>query len=184
MTAQKKEKARANEPSQQTVPIETITSSELTTQIAAAEKAKAKLPIWDRGKRDAAESKLSALRLRLEASELRGMPMPDRSAATQKFKERDVAIADIRRTGNHRETTDEAATVRLARTLQTLGLQQRIGLRDLDDGGFELIFGSRRLTAAESIGWLVIPAKVFPSTLTAAEVEIIRTVENFGAAGS
>ncbi len=148
-------------------------------QIASAESARAKINQWEHAKLAAADQRIAHLRRDFETAELKQMPVPAQ-ASTLKFKEKDVPVSAIVRTGNHRESTDEAATIRLARTLNTLGLQQRIGLRDRGDGTFELIFGSRRLTAAESIGWTEIPAKVYPPTLTAAEVEIIRTVENFG----
>ncbi len=100
--------------------------------------------------------------------------------AALKFREAEVPLDKVRSTGNHRELDDEVETQRLARTLQTLGLQQRVGVRDAGDGSYELIFGSRRTAAARSIGWEKIPAKVYPAGLTCAEVEILRTIENFG----
>ncbi len=129
-------------------------------------------------KLDKATARLTELRNRVAAGEVRALPLPAPASLT--FEERDVAIATIVVTGNHREIHDEAETLRLARTLQTVGLQQRIGLRSQGDGSFELIFGSRRLAAAKLNAWEEIPAKVYPHTITAAEVEIIRTIENFG----
>ena len=129
----------------------------------------------------AVESAIEELERQLPVAEVRELPeLPAQASATVTFEERDVPIATIRITGNHRELDDEADAARLARTLRTLGLQQRVGLRHRGDGSFELIFGSRRLAAARSIGWETIPAKVYPSSLTPADVEILRTVENFG----
>lgn len=182
--APKKTKARANEPSSQTQTAQSVTDpaaqvQSLREQIAAAEKSKEKLKSWDFEKRREWDAKIAGLQQKLSIAELGAMPLPAApSQAAMKFQELEVSIQAIVITGNHREKNDEAEVVRKQRSMQTLGLIQRIGLKDLGDGRFELIWGSRRLTAAKRIGWDEIPAKIFPSSLTAAEVEILRTIEN------
>ncbi len=158
---------------------------DLTRQLEQAEKLMEKPDPYaytpaSRKKRADIEAKISDLKSQMAVAEVDALPLPAPVAAAMKFQERNVAISTIRVTGNHREIVDQVATAQLARSLQTMSLQQRIGLRDQGDGTFELIWGSRRLAAAKLIGWEEIPAKIFSPTLTATEVEILRTIENFG----
>jgi hypothetical protein len=163
-------------------------AEELRKELAAKEGERDKVdrnyslsPATQQERRRRIEGEMGDLRGRIAVAEVNDLPMPAAGpTSTISFDERDVPIATIRLTGNHREEEDPAALARLGRLLQTLGLQQRVGLRANGDGSYELIFGSRRLAAAKSIGWTQIPAKVYPHTLTPADVEIIRTVENFG----
>ncbi|MDB5294085.1 MAG: putative parB-like partition protein [Phycisphaerales bacterium] len=128
------------------------------------------------------EAKFDALTAELDAARVRELAAPLPVGATARFTERDVSVADVVRTGNHREGQDEAALARLARLIEVGGLQQRVGLRDQGDGKFELIFGARRLAAHELLGRETIAAKVYPIEMTPSEVEILRTIENFGRA--
>ena len=189
MTATKKKGSRANgtpKEGQDTNAIgntHVVTPEQLQAKRTELEKARAKrekIRGWDLDKVAKADAEILTLSGELEVAELGAMPVPAQTESTINFYESDLSIDSIVITGNHREQDDAPETIRLARTLKTLGLQQRIGVRYQGGGTHELIFGSRRLTAAKSIGWEMIPAKVYPQTLTAAEVEIIRTVENFG----
>lgn len=137
----------------------------------------------------AIERDIADVTARLEAARVRAMPAPVPVASALRFEERTIDVAAIMRTGNHRDGDHPAQVEQLSRSLQTHGLQQRIGVRDVVPEGlprlagvptYELIFGSRRLGAAGLAGWTEIAAKVYPSTLTPADVEILRTVENFG----
>ncbi len=152
----------------------------LRDDLAKAQAAAAKLNGWDHDKLARAAAKVAEARCRLDVAELSAMPLPASTVAGLRFVERDVPAAAIRLTGNHRELHDDLATARLARSIQVLTLQQRLGLRDVGDGTFELIWGHRRLAACGLVGLTEVPAKIYPSTLTAADVEILRTIENFG----
>jgi hypothetical protein len=138
-------------------------------------------------KKELARLEVNVLEKELSTAQVAELPMPAApAAASLQFVERSVPIAAIRITGNHREMEDDAETLRLARSIKTLGLQQRVGLRAAGDGSFELIWGWRRFRAfslnAKESGeeGAEVPAKVYPQSLTAAEVEILRTIENFG----
>ena len=152
----------------------------LRSELSKAEAALGKVDPWAHDKLDRARAKVAEVHGRLDVAELTAMPLPASTVAALKFVERDVPAAAIRLTGNHRELHDDLATARLARSIQVLGLQQRIGLRDAGDGTFELIWGHRRLAANQMLGRAELPAKVFPRSLTPADVELLRTIENFG----
>ncbi len=154
----------------------------LRASLAKAEAAADAVPDWKRGGDEGtrAAAKVADARGRLDVAELTAMPLPASTVAGLRFVERDVPVAAIRLTGNHRELHDDLATARLARSIQVLTLQQRLGLRDAGDGTFELIWGHRRLAACGLAGLAEVPAKIYPSTLTAADVELLRTIENFG----
>jgi ParB-like chromosome segregation protein Spo0J len=133
---------------------------------------------FDTERKRAINAEMEKLNRELELSLVKRMPVSP--AIGVKFQEMDIPVQDIQITGNHRDADDEAETLRLARTITTYGLQQRIGVREIPGRGFELIFGARRTAAFKANKAEAIPAKVYPSTLTAAQVEIIRTIENFG----
>lgn len=154
------------------------TAADLRGRITTLRVAIDKLDPWDREKLDKKNHEVADLVGQLEVAELQEMPLP--LAAAMKFQERDILVNTIRQTGNHREADDAAETIRLARSIGSLGLQQRIGVRAIGDGSFELIWGSRRLAASILNKSEEIPAKVFSSSLTQADVEILRTIENFG----
>jgi ParB/RepB/Spo0J family partition protein len=151
---------------------------ELQTGIAKAEAAKAKLPPWDHDKIRRFDTEIEIKRKEIGVLEVKLMPAAPPAKLT--FQERSIAIATIWISGNHREEDDQAETMRLARTIETYGLQARIGVRDSADGRFELIFGSRRFAAAKLAGWSEIPAKIYPHGTTLAEVEVLRSIENIG----
>lgn len=155
----------------------------LKSRIDAVIKAKDRTDPWNTEKIEKHDQELADLHEQLSLVELQAMPIPIQPKCLDKFMEQDVEISDIKTTGNHREIYDEAETIRLARSMQSLRLQQRIGVRDMGDGSYELIWGSRRLAAANRLGWQAIPAKIFTAALTSADVEILRTVENFGQKG-
>jgi hypothetical protein len=128
----------------------------LRQEIAKAEKSKEKFSSWDSTGRREIDEKVAGLR---QPGAGRAVDDPGHGQSPR-----------ARRRGGD----DPPGPV-----AQTLGLQQRVGLRDAGDGTFELIWGSRRLAATKRNGE-EIPAKVYPSDAHGAEVEILRTIENFG----
>ena len=128
-------------------------AADIQAAIDAAIKKRDNINPWESEKIDKAEAGIQELRVELELAHLAEMPLPaPQACSTLKFDERSVSIEKIVVTGNHRELDNQADNLRLARTLQTVGLQQRIGLRDQGDKTFELIYGSRRLAAAKLNG--------------------------------
>jgi ParB family chromosome partitioning protein len=73
---------------------------------------------------------------------------------TYKRKPTELPIADIRVGRRHRKDMGDIAE--LAASMAELGLLQAIGVRPNN----ELIWGERRLRAAQQLGWTTIPVKV------------------------
>ena len=159
-------------------------AAELRGQLDKVRAAQAKLSphAWqDADKKRKLDKQARELEPLLEAAELREMPAPPAGSALSEFAERDVPVAAIRITGNHREGDDQVEIARLAHLIKSSGgLQQRIGLRDAGDGTFELIWGNRRLAATKVNGDEEIPAKVYGRGLTADDVETLRSIDNLG----
>jgi hypothetical protein len=128
----------------------------------------------------AAEKAIADLTQRIDAARVKALPLPEPMAATANFELRTIPINQIHVTGNHREDDNPAQNEQLARSFKTHGLQQPIGVRVAGIGAYELIFGSRRRRAAMAAGWTEIMAKIYPMELTPFEVEVLRTIENFG----
>ena len=61
---------------------------------------------------------------------------------------------------NPRRTMDEAALAELAESVREHGVLQPVLARPTEDGGYELVFGHRRLEAARRAGLKTIPAMV------------------------
>lgn len=64
----------------------------------------------------------------------------------------------------------------LAQDIARRGLLQAIGVAPVEGGGFQLLFGSRRLAACRRLGWARVPARVFRDT--ADGVKATALVEN------
>jgi ParB-like chromosome segregation protein Spo0J len=166
-----KSPARAEKPTARTV-------EQVIRDLTAAKNHRGEIPGYDHDRIAKADARIEELYSELDAVNLAAMPAPDPLAL--KTKDADVAIGKVSYSGNHREYNEQPGEMsRLARSLATVRLQQRIGVRDAGGGKFELIFGSRRLAAAEMNDWKTIPAKVYPADTTPAQVELLRDIENF-----
>ncbi len=75
-----------------------------------------------------------------------------------------------------RLTFDEAALRDLAESIRQCGLLQPISVRALDEGGYELISGARRMAACRLLGMTHIDAIVMPAT--AKESALLALIEN------
>lgn len=161
---------------------DTRTVIEIAADLEKARNAKSKFDWRTSETKRAAGIKLVAdLEAELAEAQLRELPVPAKREIQHKA-EADVLLKDIWQSGNHRETINSVALQQLARSLETDGLQQRIGVRLDTDGKFELIWGSRRLAAAKLLGWDRIAAKIYPADLTTDEIENLRTIENINRA--
>lgn len=127
------------------------------------------------------EAELQSLRQRREVLEVQAIERSDMATRTP-TDTRPVPVSAITTTGNHRESDDLAEIERLARSISSIGLQQPIGVRQITrdkDISYELIYGSRRLRACQSLSWKLIQAVVYPEDTSPEEVELRRTAENF-----
>ena len=83
------------------------------------------------------------------------------SETSSDVERRDVPIGAVRfNPQNVRELIGPAELGRLVDSLKINGLLAPIGVRTAGDGSFTLIYGERRLRAAEVAGWPSIPANV------------------------
>ena len=76
------------------------------------------------------------------------------------MKIKDVAIKDINIENNPRQNIDKNELTELAESINSRGLLQPIGLKELKMGKYELIFGFRRLEAFKQLGLQEIPALI------------------------
>jgi ParB family chromosome partitioning protein len=76
-----------------------------------------------------------------------------------------IPLSQIREPDHRlRETIDPGALGELADSMAAEGLHQPIGVRVLPDpGGYEVIWGHRRLLAARLLLWPTIAARIFPT---------------------
>ncbi|MBK8446966.1 MAG: ParB/RepB/Spo0J family partition protein [Micropruina sp.] len=76
----------------------------------------------------------------------------------------DVPVGDIRPNPKQpRQVFDEDALAELVESIREVGLLQPVVVRPLDDGGYELVMGERRLRATQAAGLTTIPAIVRPT---------------------
>jgi hypothetical protein len=66
---------------------------------------------------------------------------------------------------------------RLKDSLAETGLRDPVGLIQRDDG-YHVVYGFTRTLAAKELGWETVDAYVYPSTLSAAEVQTLQLQEN------
>ncbi len=84
--------------------------------------------------------------------------MPSGSSFTE------IAIDKVRPNPRQpRQVFDEDELAELTESIREVGLLQPIVVRPLDDGGYELVMGERRLRAVEAAGEKTIPAIIRPT---------------------
>jgi hypothetical protein len=170
-------KKKTAQPPAAAGPAEPRTLDTIRADLVKAEKRLDSVYRFDPGYSESVH-RVHRLRSELAAAELQATAKPEPMGFS--FQERDVELTQIEATGNHREQIDDLALAQLARSIEIHGLQQRVGLREIAADRYELIFGARRLAACRQAGFSSIPAKIYSGELTPAEVEILRTIENFG----
>ncbi|MGC3995068.1 MAG: ParB/RepB/Spo0J family partition protein [Propionicimonas sp.] len=73
----------------------------------------------------------------------------------------EIAVADVRPNPKQPRTVfDEDALAELVESIREVGLLQPVVVRPLDEGGYELVMGERRLRATQQAGLATIPAIV------------------------
>ena len=76
----------------------------------------------------------------------------------------DIAVTEIRPNPKQpRQVFDEDALAELVESIREVGLLQPVVVRPLDEGGYELVMGERRLRATQAAGLSTIPAIVRPT---------------------
>jgi ParB/RepB/Spo0J family partition protein len=73
---------------------------------------------------------------------------------------KDIHIYGIVPGPNHRTRFDESELEELALSMKRHGLAQRIGVRPMPDGMYQLVWGERRFRAAQLLEWETIPCEV------------------------
>ncbi|MBS0661389.1 MAG: ParB/RepB/Spo0J family partition protein [Verrucomicrobia bacterium] len=87
-----------------------------------------------------------------------------------------LALDDIVVVANPRKKFPEGAQTELVESMREHGILQPLVVRHLPAGKFELIAGERRLRAARTLGWLVIPCSV--RTMDERQAAVLRVLEN------
>lgn len=76
----------------------------------------------------------------------------------------DLPVSEIRPNPKQpRQVFDEDALAELVESIREVGLLQPVVVRPLDEGGYELVMGERRLRASQAAGLATIPAIVRPT---------------------
>lgn len=75
----------------------------------------------------------------------------------------EIPIKKIVVTENHRTNIGETHLDELMNSMRQNGLEQPIGLAEYGAGKYQLVFGHRRLLAAEKLGWKTITAQIRPA---------------------
>jgi ParB family chromosome partitioning protein len=74
-----------------------------------------------------------------------------------------------------RVNAEDDSIIELGNDIAAHGLLQAPGVREMDGGQYQLLWGSRRLAACRRLGWSSIPAHVYRQNLTLEEeVEAVR----------
>jgi hypothetical protein len=158
------------------------TAAVIAQELQAAENKLGDSTKWESGF-DALTDRVRTLERELELVRIQELPpVPATPASWLKCAVEEVEIDLIDVTGNHREDVDPQADALLVRQIQAAGgLQQPIGVR-VNGDRFELIWGSRRLRTFPKAfpTAFTIAAKIYPETTTASQVEMLRSIENFG----
>jgi ParB/RepB/Spo0J family partition protein len=79
----------------------------------------------------------------------------------------DVPLSGLRRATYADDSRFDVGDVReLAASIRSVGLLQPVGVRGLEDGAYQLVFGHRRVAAVSSLGWSSVPATVLDAEPT------------------
>lgn len=89
----------------------------------------------------------------------------------------EIPVDRIRVTARQRPV-DPKVVADLARSIESHGLLQPIGVKPLDGSGYELIFGAHRLEAFKLLQCDTIPASVWAADLSTEESRLIELREN------
>lgn len=94
---------------------------------------------------------------------------------------KEISIKDIILGDNIRQITRETQLNYLMQTIKDNGLLQPIGVKEISDNSYKILWGNRRLAACTKLGWKTIPAVLFiakDEEMTEEEFTVINAIEN------
>jgi ParB/RepB/Spo0J family partition protein len=94
---------------------------------------------------------------------------------------KDIDIKSISLGENIRQINKDTELNYLMQTIKDNGLLQPIGVKELFEGKYKILWGNRRLSACKKLGWRTIPATIFSthdSEMTEEEYTIVNAIEN------
>lgn len=89
-----------------------------------------------------------------------------------------VDLDSIEQNENSRVVYKESDLSELMGSMKQHGLLQAVGVKRLDNGKYEAVFGNRRIMAAKKLGWATIDATVVQAD-TDNDRDILNLIENF-----
>lgn len=89
-----------------------------------------------------------------------------------------LKIADIKQLENARITYTKTEMAELMVSMKQRGLLSPIGVRELKNGKWEVVFGNRRLMAAKKLGWEFIECMEVSDVESNEDMLIVNAVEN------
>lgn len=89
----------------------------------------------------------------------------------------EIPLDKIEQNENSRVVYKESDLSELMTSMKEYGLLQPVGVRKLDSGKYDAVFGNRRIVAAKKLGWSSIPAHIVEAD-GEEEREVLNLVEN------
>ena len=161
------------------------TPDEIRVVLAEAEAQLAACPFDDPDKLASLESRVSELRDKLDAAQLKavGEPVEPHDTLAKIFAS-EAETVDLDKIDVLNETQQARMlgpeVERLARQVQAAGgLLHDVGVK-IEGKRYVLIWGARRVAAHKLLDEVKISARVFPESTTPEQIAMLRTIENFG----
>lgn len=94
---------------------------------------------------------------------------------------KDIDVKQINLGENIRQIVKDNNLFALMQTIRDNGLLQPIGVKEVSDNKYQILWGNRRLSACKKLGWRKIPAVIFSDKseeMTEEEFIVINGIEN------
>lgn len=94
---------------------------------------------------------------------------------------KDIAVSSIQFKENIRQKGIDFELANLVQNIKDYGLLQPIGVKELSDDDYLILWGNRRLKACRELGWKTIPAVIFlkkEQEMSEEEFFVINSIEN------
>lgn len=95
-----------------------------------------------------------------------------------KSTQKTIAVADIKAEWAENSRSEVGDLTGLKESIESTGIQQPVGVQEMKDGSYRLIFGFRRFTCATELGLEEIPAVVYGTRLKKAHRFLLNLQEN------